>query len=171
MWDKKDNRERPIDTPKPRPPAPSTGDYVKGRPVNIGPSILIKGELTGMEDLTIDGTVEGKIELREHNLTVGPNGKIKADIYAQTITITGEVHGNAYAQEKVEIGETGILHGDMVAPRIAIADGAQFKGSVDMSQGTRKESRPAKDAGRKSAEAQPAVQASGNDKPAYKELN
>jgi cytoskeletal protein CcmA (bactofilin family) len=171
MWDKKDGRERPIETPKPRPPAPTTGEYVKGRPVNIGPSILIKGELTGMEDLTIDGTVEGKIELRDHNLTIGPNGKIKADIYAQTITITGEVRGNAYAQEKVEIGETGILHGDMVAPRISIADGAQFKGSVDMSQGSRKETRPAKDSGRKGAEVTATAQASSSDGNRYRELN
>ena len=151
MWDKKDSRDRPMDGPKPRPAAPSTGDYIKGRPVNIGPSILIKGELTGMEDLTIDGTVEGKIELRDHKLTVGPNGKIKADIYAEVVTITGEVKGNVYGQGKVELGETAILQGNIVSPRISIADGAQFKGAVDMSGG-RKDSRAAKDTPRKSAE-------------------
>lgn len=144
MWDKKDQQERQIPTPaqKPRSSIPASGDYVKGRPINIGPSIQIKGELTGMEDLTIDGVVEGKIELHDHNLTVGPNGKIKADIYAQTIIITGEVRGNTYAKERVELGETGILYGDIVSPRISISDGAQFKGSVDMSQANRKEMRP-----------------------------
>ena len=144
MWDKKDQGNRQIPTPaqKPRPSTPVTGDYVKGRPINIGPSIQIKGELTGMEDLTIDGVVEGKIELRDHNLTVGPNGKIKADIYAQTIIITGEVRGNANAKERVEIGETGTLYGNIVSPRISISDGAHFKGSVDMSPANPKETRP-----------------------------
>jgi cytoskeletal protein CcmA (bactofilin family) len=85
--------------------------------------------------LTIEGRVEGKIELKDHNLTIGPNGKIKADVYAKSIVITGELLGNAYASEKVEITNAGILKGDIVSPRIVIADGAQFKGSVDMDKG------------------------------------
>lgn len=103
-----------------------------GQTAIIGQSIQIKGELTGHEDLTIDGSVEGKIELKENNLTVGPNGKIKADINAKTVTITGEVHGDVTAEEKVEMRETGKLHGNIVAPRVVIADGALFKGSVEM---------------------------------------
>jgi cytoskeletal protein CcmA (bactofilin family) len=103
--------------------------------VNIGQTIFIKGELTGTEDLTIEGRVEGKIELKDHNLTIGPNGKIKADVYAKSIIITGEVLGNAYASEKVEITNSGVLQGDITSPRIVIADGAQFKGSVDMNKG------------------------------------
>jgi len=90
----------------------------------IGQSIQIKGELTGNEDLTIDGTVEGNINLKENNLTIGPNGNIKADLNAKTVTITGEVQGNVTAEEKVEIRETGKLRGNIVAPRIVIADGA-----------------------------------------------
>ncbi|MBI1951457.1 MAG: polymer-forming cytoskeletal protein [Acidobacteria bacterium] len=100
--------------------------------MNIGPSIMIKGELQGDEDLTIDGRVEGKIELRDHNLTIGPNGKIKADLHANTIVIAGDVQGNAHAKERVEIAPTGRLTGDIASPRITIADGAHFKGSVDM---------------------------------------
>ena len=100
--------------------------------MNIGPSIQIKGELQGDEDLTIDGRVEGKIELRDHNLTIGPNGKIKADLHANTIVIAGDVQGNAFAKERVEIAPTGRLNGDIASPRITIADGAHFKGSVDM---------------------------------------
>jgi cytoskeletal protein CcmA (bactofilin family) len=100
--------------------------------INIGPSIQIKGELQGDEDLTIDGRVEGKIELRDHNLTIGPNGKIKADLYAKTIVIAGDVSGNAFAAERIEIAPTGKLIGDIHSPRITIADGAHFKGSVDM---------------------------------------
>lgn len=98
----------------------------------IGQSIQIKGELTGSEDLTIEGKVEGKIELKDQNLIVGPNGSIKADIMAKNITIAGEVVGNMTAEEKVEIKDSGRLNGNITAPRIAIADGAFFKGSVEM---------------------------------------
>lgn len=98
----------------------------------IGQSIHIKGELTGNEDLTIDGTVEGKIDLKEHHLTIGKGGRIKADLHAKTITIIGEVVGHIMAEEKVDLQATGRLQGDIIAPRLSIADGAHFKGSVDM---------------------------------------
>jgi cytoskeletal protein CcmA (bactofilin family) len=100
--------------------------------VTIGKSILIKGELSGDEDLTIEGQVEGKIELREHVLTIGPNGRIKAEVYAKAIVVLGQVTGNLLATEKVTIRERGSVEGDIVAPGVAIADGAYFKGSVDM---------------------------------------
>lgn len=103
-----------------------------GQTAIIGQSIYIKGELTGNEDLTIEGKVEGKIDLKDHHLTIGHGGNIKADLSARTITIVGEVHGNVTAKEKVEIKEAGKLRGDIQAPRVAIADGAFFKGSVDM---------------------------------------
>lgn len=98
----------------------------------IGQSIHFKGELTGNEDLTIDGTVEGKIDLKEHHLTIGKNGRIKADLHAKSITIIGEVTGQIVADEKVELQSTGRLHGDILSPRLSIADGANFKGSVEM---------------------------------------
>jgi len=98
----------------------------------IGQSILFKGELTGNEDLIIDGTVEGKIDLKEHHLTIGKNGKIKADLRAKTITIIGEVVGQIVADDKVELQATSRLQGDIIANRLSIADGARFKGSVDM---------------------------------------
>ena len=132
MWDKRDAGARPNGTPHPTY-NPDAGKG--GRIVNIGPSIQIKGELQGDEDLTIDGRVEGKIELRDHNLTIGANGKIKADLHAKTIVIAGEVMGNTFAAERVEIAPTGRLNGDIAAPRITIADGAHFKGSVDMERG------------------------------------
>ncbi len=103
-----------------------------GQVAIIGQSIQIKGELTGNEDLTIDGSVEGNIELKENNLTIGSNGNIKADINAKRVTIIGEVQGNVTAVETVEIRETGKLRGNIVAPRLVIADGAFFKGSVEM---------------------------------------
>lgn len=100
--------------------------------VNIGKSVVIKGELNGSEDLTIEGHVEGKIELREHVLTIGPNGKIKAELNAKSIVVLGEVIGNVTATEKVDIRENGSVEGDITAPRVAIAEGAHFRGSVDM---------------------------------------
>jgi len=100
--------------------------------VNIGKSVVIKGELNGSEDLTIEGHVEGKIELKEHVLTIGPNGKIKAEVFAKVVIVLGEVRGNIIASEKVDIRDNGSVDGDIVAPRVAIAEGAHFRGSVDM---------------------------------------
>lgn len=100
--------------------------------VNIGKSVVIKGELNGSEDLTIEGQVEGKIELRDHVLTIGPNGKIKAELFAKSVVVLGEVIGNISASEKVDIRENGSVEGDITAPRVAIAEGAHFRGSVDM---------------------------------------
>ena len=137
MWDKKEGRDVAPGSFATGTGYASTSQSLPGtgRLVNIGQTIFIKGELTGTEDLTIEGRVEGKIELKDHNLTIGPNGKIKADVYAKSIIITGEVLGNAYASEKVEITNSGVLQGDITSPRIVIADGAQFKGSVDMDKG------------------------------------
>ena len=99
---------------------------------SIGKSIVINGELSGSEDLTIEGRVDGKIELRDHVLTVGSNGRIKAQVSAKSIVVLGQVTGNLNATEKVDIKDTGSVEGDIVAPRVAIADGSHFKGSIDM---------------------------------------
>ena len=99
---------------------------------HIGRSVVIKGELDGSEDLVIDGHVEGKIELREHTLTIGANGRIKAQVFAKAVIVLGELTGNINAAEKVEIRENGAVDGDIVAPRVAIAEGAHFRGSIDM---------------------------------------
>jgi len=100
--------------------------------VNIGKSVVIKGELSGSEDLAIEGHVEGKIELRQNVLTIGPNGKIKAQVFAKSVVILGEVTGNVTASEKVDIRDNGSVDGDIAAPRVAIAEGAHFRGSIDM---------------------------------------
>jgi cytoskeletal protein CcmA (bactofilin family) len=104
--------------------------------VNIGQSIHIKGELTGNEDLTIEGKVEGKVFLKDHNLTVGANGKIVAEIQAKTVMVLGEVTGNITADDKVEVAATGTMRGDIQAPRVVLADGAKFKGAIDMDKRT-----------------------------------
>jgi cytoskeletal protein CcmA (bactofilin family) len=107
--------------------------------VHIGKSIVIKGELSGSEDLTVEGEVEGKIELRDHVLTIGANARITAQVVAKAIVVFGHVRGNLNAAEKVDIRDSGSVEGDVVSPRVAIADGAHFRGSVDMQ---RKESSP-----------------------------
>jgi cytoskeletal protein CcmA (bactofilin family) len=100
--------------------------------VNIGKSVVIKGELNGSEDLTIEGHVEGTIQLKEHVLTIGPNGHIKAQVFAKSVIVLGEVTGNVTASDKVDIRDNGSVDGDIISPRVAIAEGAHFRGSVDM---------------------------------------
>ncbi len=106
--------------------------------MSIGTSVVIKGELSGSEDLTIDGQVEGTIELRQNVLTIGPNARIKAQVAAKTIVIEGHVTGDLTASERIDIRDHGSVDGDLVAPRVAVADGAHFCGSIDMQrQGTK----------------------------------
>ena len=119
-------------TSAPAAPQPDVRRQIERDVVNIGKSVVIKGELNGSEDLTIEGHVEGKIELKDHVLTIGPNGKIKAAVFAKSVIVLGEVHGNVTASEKVDIRDGGSVDGDIVSPRVAIAEGAHFRGSVDM---------------------------------------
>jgi cytoskeletal protein CcmA (bactofilin family) len=111
----------------PRAAAPS------GKTATIGASVQINGELTGQEDLIIDGKIEGKIIVSGHNLTVGNNGHVNAEVKAKCVQVNGEVSGNITADDKVEISPTGTVLGDITAPRVALADGSSFKGSIDMS--------------------------------------
>ena len=106
--------------------------------VNIGKSVIIKGELSGSEDLTIEGHVEGRIDLKDNVLTIGPNGKIKAEVFAKSVVVLGEVTGNVTASEKVDIRDNGSVDGDIASPRVAIAEGAHFRGSVDMQRAGQK---------------------------------
>src|SRR5438093_6393403 len=143
MW-KRDEAVRPASQPPaaPQPPAPVAAGVPGPRPetshhmekdiVNIGKSVVIKGELNGSEDLTIEGHVEGTIQLKENVLTIGPNGRIKAQVVAKSVHVLGEVTGNVTASDKVDIRDNGSVDGDIIAPRVAIAEGPHFRGSVDM---------------------------------------
>jgi cytoskeletal protein CcmA (bactofilin family) len=129
-------------TANPAPATERSSDVSRGMekgPVNIGKSVVIKGELTGSEDLTIEGHVEGKIELRQNVLTIGPNGKIKAQVFAKSVIILGEVTGNVTASEKVDLRDNGSVDGDITSPRVAIAEGAHFRGSIDMQRTSAKQ--------------------------------
>ena len=103
-----------------------------GEMANIGKSITIKGDVTGDEDLVIEGRVEGRIELKNQHLTIGPNGNVKAEIDAKQVTIVGRVTGNVSATERVEIRDSGRLDGDLVSPGLVIHEGAEVNGSISM---------------------------------------
>ena len=114
--------------------APAASHYspdVRG-PAVIGKSVMIKGQIFSREDLTIDGEVDGSVELQEHRLTVGPHGKLQAGVKAREIVVLGTVHGNVEASDKIDIRKDAKLVGDIKAARIVIEDGAYFKGSIDI---------------------------------------
>jgi cytoskeletal protein CcmA (bactofilin family) len=108
---------------------------------HIGKSVIIKGELSGSEDVYLDGEVEGSIELHGQNLTVGPNGRIRANINAKELVILGKVDGNVTGSDRVELRKSAVLVGDIATQRIVIEDGAFFKGGIDI----RKDQTPRRD--------------------------
>ncbi len=113
-------------------PAPADSRSTAKLVMDLGKSVVIKGELSGSEDLTLYGQMEGSIKLPDHTLTIGPHADIKAQVSARSVVIMGAVTGNVTAGEKVEIGATGSVTGDISSPRLAIADGGCFRGKVDM---------------------------------------
>jgi cytoskeletal protein CcmA (bactofilin family) len=98
----------------------------------IGKSVIFKGDLISSEELTIDGRVEGTIEVRGHGLTIGPDADIRADIVAQTLNVLGAVTGSITAKDKVDIAETGSVEGAILSPRLSMAEGAVVRGQVDV---------------------------------------
>jgi len=136
MW-KKEEPAEPMAAPRPAPP-PSIDHYTPrnapGDRATIGRSITIKGEVKGDEDLLIQGRVEGSVTLKQHSVTVGPEGEVKADISARVISVEGMVEGNLTAQEQILLRGSARLQGNIAAPRVVLEDGARFRGSVDMGE-------------------------------------
>lgn len=124
----------PRPTPSPSPSSTSAPEPPRrsGDRATIGPSIFIKGDLTGDEDLVIEGRVEGRVDLKQNNVTVGHNGKVKADVFGRVVTIEGEVDGNVFAQEQAVLRQSGAIRGNISAPRVVLEDGSRFKGTIDM---------------------------------------
>lgn len=144
MW-KRDASPKPVSvpaesTPEPVPaptPAAPALKQVDTRPpenvvMNLGKSVMIKGELSASEDLTLYGQMEGRVTLPDHALTIGPQADIRAEIKASTVVIMGAVLGNVTASKKVEVRATGSVTGDIISPRIVIADGGLILGKVQM---------------------------------------
>ncbi len=117
-------------------PARATGDGVTAR---FGPSLSVKGEISGNEDLYIDGTVEGAVQLGEGKLTVGATAHVTADIIAREVVVCGKVKGNVRAKGKIEIKKDGSVIGDLTMAQIIIEDGAYFKGSIEIEKSAEKE--------------------------------
>jgi cytoskeletal protein CcmA (bactofilin family) len=131
MWNKRE--DEPV-----RPPSgtqgtlPPASGSERREAAGIGPSITITGDVTGDEDLTILGRVEGKIDLPKHSVTIGQGGRVKADIHAKAVSVAGEVHGNLVASEQIVIRKTATMLGNLTAPRVGLEDGCSFRGSVEM---------------------------------------
>lgn len=112
-------------TPKPAP-------LRSGDPATIGPSITISGDVTGDEDLVIQGKIDGKVDLGKHNVTIGPDGKVNADVYGRSVIVEGVVEGNLFGQEQIILRHSARVKGNITAPRVALEDGATFRGGIEM---------------------------------------
>lgn len=135
---------------EPRPTAAAAPQPSVRSPSAIGPSITIKGNVIGGEDLLIEGQIEGQVTVEEHNVTVGRRGRLKADIRGKSIRVEGEVQGDLLGTEEVVIRQTGRVEGNLKAPRVTLENGARFRGSIDM-EGGRDSEAPAKSETRSSS--------------------
>jgi cytoskeletal protein CcmA (bactofilin family) len=160
MWKRKEDEYTPTPepsstgsssvpvTPAPAPRSPDpvvrSSDPLRGATdvATIGKSVVVKGELSGSEDLIVDGEVEGSISLRGQTCTVGPNGRVRANIEARNVIVHGRVNGDIHATERVELRKTASLAGDIATARISIDDGAFFKGGIDIQKPEPASSKP-----------------------------
>src|ERR1700720_184180 len=117
---------------QPTRPLETRPDTARGGGAILGKSVILKGQIYGREDVTIDGEVEGTVELQEHRLTVGPNGKVRASIKARELVVLGTIHGDVETTDKIDIRKEAKLVGDIKTARIVIEDGAYFKGNIDI---------------------------------------
>jgi len=142
MWGKEEKSMPPareVSPPAHTPPPPAERPVEASRDLSsrggmatVGKSLVIKGQITGGEDLYIDGEVEGTVELKDHSITVGPNGRVNANLHGKDVVVQGRVKGNIRAVDRLEIRKTGSLMGDIITARVVIEDGAYFKGSIDI---------------------------------------
>jgi cytoskeletal protein CcmA (bactofilin family) len=145
MWKKEEGVTYPAPTSRTEPPPAPRSERVTATErvvppastrerATIGRSITIRGEVTGDEDLLIEGRVDGSVNLKQHSVTVGPAGEVKANIVGRVVTIEGNVEGNLDAEEQVILRSSALVQGDIAAPRLVLEDGARFIGGVDMSE-------------------------------------
>jgi cytoskeletal protein CcmA (bactofilin family) len=181
MWNRKKDEEVP-QRPAPVQPAPaqqpkegipvSTSpnrsfeppSQVQSGSATIGKAVMVKGQIYSREDLIIDGEVEGTVDVQEHRLTVGANGKVVAGIKAREIVVLGAIQGNVDAADKIDIRKDAKLVGDIKAARIVIEDGAYFKGSIDIVKAEPAKQQPVSQKAQQQPAAQPPLAASASDK-------
>lgn len=138
MW-KKDSPEPSIPASDPVQPRPVQRPMIQRDPVDrlkeravIGSAIVIHGEVSGAQDLLVNGRIEGKLSLASQSLTVGKKGRIKADMFAKLISIEGIVEGTIQGEQKIVLRGTGTVRGNLIAPQVVLEEGCRFKGSIDM---------------------------------------
>jgi cytoskeletal protein CcmA (bactofilin family) len=149
VWNRRKEEEFLPTRPLAGPPAPSElakegipmstlpgrtseSHHEPARTAVLGKSVIVKGQIFSREDLTIDGEVEGTVELQEHRLTIGPNGKVRASVKARELVVLGTIHGNVETTDKIDIRKDAKLVGDIKTARVVIEDGAYFKGNIDI---------------------------------------
>jgi cytoskeletal protein CcmA (bactofilin family) len=134
---KKGGTDKPVE-PTMRSDTPARSEPTAARPsagrehAVIGASIHIDGDLRGEEDLLIEGEVNGTVQLKSNSLTIGPQGKVRADVYAQSIIVDGFMEGDLYGSERVAIRKSAQVRGNVTSPRVSLEDGAKFKGAIEM---------------------------------------
>ncbi|MDX1382051.1 MAG: polymer-forming cytoskeletal protein [Thermoanaerobaculia bacterium] len=147
VWKKNEPEiDPPINTASSGPAPASARSEPRSRAglATIGPSIALRGDVTGEEDLIIEGRVEGKVLLKKNSVTVGRNGRVKADVFAKTITVEGELEGDLSGHEEVIIRQSGKVRGNIHAPRVTLDSGCRFQGSIDMEQALAQQAKDAK---------------------------
>jgi len=142
MWKRPDDVAVPppvaSDQPRPASPPPPPGRQpASSSPARLGPSIHFEGKLSGDEDLLVDGRFRGEIQVPEHQVTVGADGRVEGEVRASAIVVEGEVRGNLTASHQVLVRASGRVHGDIRAPRVALDQGCRFKGAIDMEPGVK----------------------------------
>jgi cytoskeletal protein CcmA (bactofilin family) len=130
MWKRSDSEELP--EPRAAPVEPTLKPRPTREAATIGPSISIHGDVSGDEDLIVQGHVEGTVTLQKHSVTVGKEGRIKANVRAKSIEVEGQVEGDLHGEEQVVVRRSGNIRGNVVSPRVTLEDGCRFKGSIDM---------------------------------------
>ncbi|HKM82244.1 MAG TPA: polymer-forming cytoskeletal protein [Candidatus Acidoferrum sp.] len=133
MWNEKKPETKSAEAPR---PVDAAAERTTGW---LGASLRVKGEISGTEDLLIDGVVEGQIQLDDHKLTVGKTAKLTADINARDVVVYGYVKGNVRAKGRIEIKKDGYVIGNLTTAQIMIEDGADFKGTIEIDRGAPRE--------------------------------
>lgn len=131
-WKRTEPESQETPSYPPRAEAAATPSGARRERAVIGQSITIQGDLSGEEDLTVLGQVQGTVDVKGNSVTIGETGRVKADVYAESIFVEGQVEGNLYGGKQIVLRSSGNVRGNLTAPRVALDDGAQFKGSIDM---------------------------------------
>ncbi|MFP3938767.1 MAG: polymer-forming cytoskeletal protein [Thermoanaerobaculia bacterium] len=132
VWKRTESESQEPTAYSPRPPADATPPGSRKERAVIGSTISVQGDITGEEDLTILGRIQGTVDVKGNSVTIGSTGHVKADVHAATIVVEGEVEGNLYGGDQIILKSSGHVRGNLTAPRVALEDGGQFKGAIDM---------------------------------------